>query len=82
MNNMALRQSDQWSLALLNVDRNKMHIKAHHPEMPKREMERLISLIAATAEAMGRDRWGHSVGQKPEGTERVNKWTGRKTSIG
>ncbi len=52
---MALRQADQWSLALLNVDRNKMHIKRHHPEMPKKEMERLISMIAATAETMGRD---------------------------
>ena len=52
---MALRQADQWSLALLNVDRNKMHIKRHHPEMSKKEMERLISLIAATAEIMGRD---------------------------
>ena len=45
---MALRQADQWSLALLNVDRNKMHIKARHPEMTKKEVERLISLIAAT----------------------------------
>ncbi len=52
---MALRQADQWSLALLNVDRNKIHIKRHHPEMPQKEMERLISLIAATAEIMGRD---------------------------
>ncbi len=52
---MALRQSDQWSLALLNVDRNKIHIKRHHPELPKKEMERVISLIAATAEIMGRD---------------------------
>ena len=52
---MALRQADQWSLALLNVDRNKMHIKAHHLEMTKKEVERLISLIAATAETMGRD---------------------------
>ena len=52
---MALRQADQWSLALLNVDRNKMHIKAHDPEMTKKEVERLISLIAATAEIMGRD---------------------------
>ena len=52
---MAFRQADQWSLALLNVDRNKMHIKRHHPELPKKEMERLISLIAATAETMGRD---------------------------
>ncbi len=52
---MALRQADQWSLALLNVDRNKIHIKRHHPELPKKEMERLVSLIAATAEIMGRD---------------------------
>ncbi len=52
---MALRQTDQWSLALLNVDRNKIHIKRHPPELPKKEMERLISLIAATAEVMGRD---------------------------
>ncbi len=52
---MALRQADQWSLALLNVDRNKIHIKRHHPEMPTKEMERLISLIAATTEIMGRD---------------------------
>jgi hypothetical protein len=52
---MALRQADQWSLALLNVDRNKMHIRAHHPEIPKKDMERLISLIAATAEIMGWD---------------------------
>ncbi len=52
---MALRQADQWSLALLNVDRNKIHIKRHHPEIPQKEMERLISLVAATAEIMGRD---------------------------
>jgi hypothetical protein len=52
---MALKQADQWSLALLNVDRNKIHTKRHHPELPKKEMERLISLIAATAEVMGRD---------------------------
>ncbi len=38
-----------------DVDRNKMHIRAHHSEMPKKDMERLISLIAATAEIMGRD---------------------------
>ncbi len=52
---MALRQADQWSLALMNVDRNKMHIRAHHPEMSKKDIERLISLIAATTEIMGRD---------------------------
>ncbi len=81
---MALRQADQWSLALLNVDRNKMHIKRHHLQVPQKEMERLIRLIAVTAEIMGRDlEFTDGVIQLARTRkERVSKWTGKKSSTG
>ncbi len=52
---MTLKQADQWSLCLLNVDQLKRHIKARNPEIQPGEVEREIRFLAACVDLFCKD---------------------------